>query len=606
MCGIAGEIGSPSGRAPANVRSMLTRMAHRGPDSEGLETHGAVTLGHRRLSIIDVSECGRQPMLNEQGTIAAICNGEVYNYRELRAELKGAGHRFRSESDSEVIVHGFEQWGIDGLLARLRGMYAFAVHDRASGQVFLARDRLGIKPLYYRQLGDCLEFASEVRALRTKAMNLDTDALVGLLALGAVPSPSTYLEGVRCLPPGHYIVSTGCSSRLVRYWDVSYGPAADTISVGGALEETVRQHMVADVPVGVFLSSGVDSAGIVAMARRSCTGGLTTLTVTFPEARHSEANGAQEFARCFRTEHRETEVSSATFLTELPKFMAAVDQPTADGVNTYFVSKAAKEQGLTVVLSGLGGDEVFFGYGHYRKLLNPGSAVARLARLPNAVASLVARTASAYGKVWGADRWRRFASYATSPNSEGLYLLLRGFFPPDTVADLAGVDSKAVADAAGNALAPAAGSSPLDPANEFNRLEVRRYLHDQLLRDSDVFSMAHSLELRVPYLDHVLFERCAAIAPAKKVEPHRNKPLLVDAIAHPAVDAAARAPKRGFTFPFAEWMSRHSHFLEEEALSGTPLNRAAVRRCWSEFRAGRLHWSRAWMTTVLAKVASRN
>ena len=377
MCGIAGLVRS-EGLAPDDVevvKRMTASQTHRGPDGDGVFSDTRVVLGHRRLSIIDVSTSGAQPMSNEDGTVWLTYNGEIYNHRELRSELIARGHRFRSQSDTEVIVHGYEEWGIEGILERLRGMFGFGLYDSRCGLI-LARDRLGIKPLYYFTSPGALLFASEVRALAASGKvpnEREPEALAGFLLTGSVPAPLTIRKGVRCLPAGHYLVWQDGSIELRKYWDLKFEPADQDPAASDLcteLEDAVGRHLVSDVPLGVFLSSGVDSAALVALASRVSRSELKTLTVVFNEQAFNEGNDAGRIAKHFHTSHQEVLVTESDFRRELPAVFAAMDQPTNDGVNTYFVSKAARQAGLTVVLSGLGGDEVFWGYRHYRRLAN--------------------------------------------------------------------------------------------------------------------------------------------------------------------------------------------------------------------------------------------
>lgn len=388
MCGIAGlfrpQIAVTTEDVSA-VQRMLRAQHHRGPDGEGLLAPTAqVVLGHRRLAIIDRSEAGQQPMSNEDGTVWITYNGEIYNFSALRAELTQRGHTFRSGTDTEVIVHGYEEWGIEGVLARLQGMFAFALYDArqqperdqtTGGRLILARDRLGIKPLYYARLadGEGLVFASEVKALRASQMvseDRDRDALAGFLLLGSIPAPRTMLQHVASLPAGQYLVVHDGKPTYHAYWNAAStendsAPPLSLTELGNLLEASMARHLLSQVPLGVFLSGGVDSAGLVALACRAQSAPVRTLTVGYGEENGGESRAARTMAAHFQTDHREVFVRATDFLRELPNIFAALDQPTNDGVNTYFVAQAARATGLTVALSGLGADEVFWGYRHY-------------------------------------------------------------------------------------------------------------------------------------------------------------------------------------------------------------------------------------------------
>ena len=616
MCGIAGIFRAAGNITPADrcaVERMSAAQAHRGPDDQGVFQNERVVFGHRRLSIIDLSPTGHQPMSNEDGTIWVTYNGEIYNYAELAAELHG--HRFASHCDTEVLVHGYEEWGIEGLLRKLRGMFAFALYDGRGTQplCLLARDRLGIKPLYYMARPDSLAFASEVKALAGSGSapgRKNPEALAGLLMFGSVPAPVTRSQGVDCLLPGHYLVARAAGVTVRQYWEPDHTeprdntePRASASGLREALADSVNRHLVSDVPVGVFLSGGVDSAALVAFARRSQSS-LTTLTVVFDEQEFSEGAEARRIAQKFGTDHREIRVTSQDFMNELPNVLRVMDQPTNDGVNTYFVSRAARQAGLTVVLSGLGGDEVFGGYKHYRWLERHGNSIRRFSALPGFIRKTVLGTAVGYGRVRGRENWMRLANLADGVSDAGLYLAFRGFFAPEQVRALLDADAydiRLVAGAYLESLRPSSGPSSaraVATGPAFRNLEMRRYLHDQLLRDTDVFSMAHSIEVRVPYLDDRVVE-CAARLPQPAVNGHGNKPLLTEAVDEPAVYEAARRSKRGFAFPFGKWMRQHSRELREMALTGGYLNRRTIGQLWNEFDHGRLHWSRAWMLAVI-------
>jgi asparagine synthase (glutamine-hydrolysing) len=647
MCAIAGLV-RRGGLAPGDVAAverMTAAQAHRGPDGDGFYRDSRVVLGHCRLSIIDVSPAGNQPMSNEDRSVWITYNGEIYNHQDLRGELAGLGHVFRSRTDTEVIVHGYEQWGIEGLLDRLRGMFAFGVYDSRRGLV-LGRDRLGIKPLYYYENkgAGLLLFASEVKALlasRYVPAEHDMPAVAGFLLAGSVPAPATIIKNVACLPPGHYLAFRDAGTVLRKYWDlndVALGVPTDVTHVRALLEDSISRHLMSDVPLGVFLSGGVDSGALVALASRAMvsTAGVTpaaafgamtsavhafraatsaansvaqafrpaaahhqlrTLTIVFDEPQFSESAETREVARRFVTDHQEILITHADFVSEIPNILEAMDQPTNDGVNTYFVSRAARQAGLTVALSGLGGDEVFWGYRHYGWL----EGRARwLMRCPSAARKALSRGAALWGRVGGRDKWKRLAFLERGASSRELYLLVRGFFAPRQVMDLLEIgprDLDAVLQQQFDGLRPNASAKA--GAHEFNHLEFKRYLHDQLLRDTDVFSMAHSIEVRVPLLDHLVVEHMAAVDSARKTPNGINKPLLVGAVDDPLLLQAGRMRKRGFSFPMDRWMKASGDELEEKAVSGKLLNTRAVRTIWKDFRTNRLHWSRAWALTVL-------
>jgi asparagine synthase (glutamine-hydrolysing) len=600
MCGITGIIRT-EGSAPDDVmavKRMTAALHHRGPDADGFHSDRRVVLGHRRLSIIDLSPAAGQPMTNEDGTVWLTYNGEIYNYVELRSELVSHGHQFRSQSDTEVILHGYEEWGIEALLGNLRGMFAFGIYDSRRGLI-LARDRMGIKPLYYFVGGGELLFASEVKALIASGMvpsQRDPEALAGFLLAGSVPSPLTIIRGVRCLPAGHYLAWKDGSSELRKYWDLEFERPVQCIDGSGdlraMLEDTVARHLMSEVPLGVFLSGGVDSAALVALASRARSSEITTLTVVFNEHELSEGRAARKIATHFRTRHHDVLITERDFRSELPAVFAAMDQPTNDGVNTYFVSRAARQAGLTVVLSGLGGDEVFWGYGHYRML---DRGLRWLGRCPTLARKALVGSVAALGRLRGRERWTRLAYLSERASGKEAYLSIRGFYPQRQVQRLLAISRAEFETTVDKYF----GLAEPQGVNGFNYFEFKRYMHDQLLRDTDTFSMAHSLEVRVPLLDHTIVDYAAHVGASRKVANRINKPLLVNAVNDPLLFEAGARRKQGFSFPMDRWMKRYARELEEMSKGAEGVDPKAVRELWKNFRAGRLHWSRAWALVVL-------
>jgi asparagine synthase (glutamine-hydrolysing) len=413
------------------------------------------------------------------------------------------------------------------------------------------------------------------------------------------------------LAPGHFLWWRNGQTAIRKYWDLSYATAegaGDAVSTGALLQDAVSRHLVSDVPLGVFLSGGLDSGAIVALATRALTAEhaahgaeapgrrLTTLTVTFDEPEFSEAVAARAVADRFGTDHHEVRVTRSDFVAELPKILAAMDQPTNDGVNTYFVSKAARQLGLTVVLSGLGGDELFWGYRHYRWL---GASARWLAACPDTARHAISQWASLWGRMRGQEKWLRMTFLGHDVTSRGLYLMMRGFFPPQHIMRLLGVAQRNIDDAIERHFDTLPQAVNGDTVNGFNYIELKRYLHDQLLRDTDVFSMAHSIEARVPFLDDVVVDHVTRIPPELKIGHGVNKPVLVDAADDALLRQAGGAAKRGFSLPMDKWMKASAGDLEDLALSSHVLDPPTVRALWSQFRAGRLHWSRAWALSVL-------
>src|SRR5579864_5156962 len=457
MCGICGVIGvQRSELAEEITRRMMGALEHRGPDEDGILLAPSAALGMRRLSIIDLPG-GHQPVFNETGNVAVVFNGEIYNFPQLRKTLEGRGHVFRTHSDTEVIVHAYEEWG-EQSLRELRGMFAIAIWDaRSSGtsgelarhaQIFLARDRLGIKPLYYAVAGGAFLFSSEVRSLLASGRlqpRLSPDSLEAYLTFGSVIEPSTLVQGIFSVPPGHCLAFSADSPpekpSPKPYWVYSdavlqqEGPKPKNLQEAAKLlrpllEETVRDHLIADVPLGIFLSSGLDSTSLVALGSRFQSD-LRTFTVVFPEQRYSEAKISRETAKRFQTRHQEILLAPDTLVAQMEDAIASLDQPTMDGLNTYFVSRAARQAGLKVALSGLGSDEIFGGYSTFATTPRAAFA-ARIARcVPGPLRRL---TAGATLKVATGDAAHKAAAAWRSPKDfPHAYYFTRTLFTPSRV-----------------------------------------------------------------------------------------------------------------------------------------------------------------------------
>jgi asparagine synthase (glutamine-hydrolysing) len=526
---------------------------------------------------------------DRSGAIIAF-NGEIYNARQLRDELVAKRYAFAGTSDTEVVLAAYDEWGLR-CLERLRGMFGIAIWDGRRDRLVLARDRLGIKPLYYAERDDAFTFASEVRAILATSLvepRLSPAGLATYLALGAVEEPLTIIESIRELPAGHYGVWTDRGMQLAKYWsladaftDVS-GPKVHTTAleeVRETLREAVRIHLVGDVPLGVFLSGGVDSSSLASLAA-SIGGGLATVSVVFPDhPSFSEQRFIRGIADSLGSEHSEVELDERGFLETLPHAVAAMDQPTVDGLNTYTVSKAARQAGLTVALSGLGGDELFAGYDSFRRV----PALERLrARAPSSIGSHADRALRVAGS--HSDQLDRVVQWIHDPTEpSSAYELQRELFAPQARRCLM---PPLVESPVQRLMAPAA----LDPVNKVSYLELTHYTRNMLLRDTDVASMAHGLEVRVPFLDHHLVELVASLPGGGKVDGERSKPML---------DAWLR---RG--------LGDQVHAKLTDPAYGTRvdevLDQGAIAEVWQRFLAGRTHWSQVWALYVLKSWAERH
>jgi len=636
MCGICGVIGSEDqNQAASPLHRMMRAMEHRGSDGNGVLMAPGAALGMQRLSIIDLPG-GQQPIWNENSTLAVVFNGEIYNFRELRRSLESAGHIFRTQSDTEVIVHAYETWGED-CPRHLRGMFAFAILEIAEGKagrprrVFLARDRMGIKPLYYATVENKFFFASEVRALLASnciPRRLSTEALSSYLLFGSVGEPMTLVDGIYSLPPGHcgYV---SCEQPSISFRPSAYWSAAEAIRsdapeprgaspvarVRAALEDSVRCHLLADVPLGIFLSSGIDSTALAALASRQRSG-IKTFTVVFPEQEFSESVLARRTADLLGTDHSELLLSGDEMQSRLDDAIAAFDQPSADGINTYFVSWAARQAGLKVALSGLGSDEIFGGYSTF-------SSTPRVARM-----TAFSRLLPSPLRDAGTAPFRAWARYASHPDSilklagafsnpadfSHPYFFTRTLFPPRTVSQLlhanrAGSQSSLWSASMADAAAEAA---QLDPFTAVSWLEIRSYLASMLLRDTDTMSMRHSLEVRVPFLDHPLVELTLGLPAAAKNKNGVRKALLIEALGDLLPKEIASQTKRTFTLPWEHWLRGPLRDRVESALGncdqtlGDIIDKTEVKSVWQNFLARRTSWSRPWSLFVLNEWVRRN
>lgn len=622
MCGIAGAFAHHP--LHDSVMRMTDALRHRGPDDVGvvaLLTHdgrAAGTFGHRRLSILDLSTAGHQPMVSRDGRYCLTYNGEIYNYREIRAELEGLGVKFQSSGDTEVLLAAWAYHGIDAL-RKLRGMFALAVWDSVEKRAFFARDEFGIKPLYYAECRGAVLFASEVRALLASELiprEISEEALDSYLATGSVREPLTIIGGMRSVPPGCVLEidcgGEGPPSITTHRFGRVFGEEADAATsdedpaarLRDAMRDSVAHHLVSDVPIGVFLSGGLDSSSIVALASEASDSTIDTFTVTFRESEYSEADLAREVAQRYATRHHEILLSPRDLLNALPDAFAAMDQPSLDGLNTYVVSRAVRAHGIKVVLSGLGGDELFAGYPSFRRA----SALAALWRLPANLRRLGTAGASRFADA----RMQKIGDvFREQSPAFGAYFASRTLFGPQQARSLTRravqLGRSSDSDEIGQ------GAKGLSLLQQVSLLEITGYMRNTLLRDSDVFSMAHGLELRVPFVDRRV-AHAAFIAPdSRKLRSRVSKPLLVDAMRDLLPPSLLRHPKQGFTIPFQSWMNNElagevDAVLMSRETNTVGLEMVGVRAVWTDFRRGRrgMNWSRPWALYTLLRWARQN
>lgn len=567
MCGISGTVGL----ADSSIISAMNReMYHRGPDDHGvfIDQERQVALGHRRLSIIDISKSGHQPMSYADGRFWITFNGEIYNYREIRLQLEAKGHHFVSNSDTEVLIAAYSQWG-ENCVDRFRGMFAFAIYDRDARSsedtlLFLARDRLGIKPLYYALKDKVFSFATEIKGLLASGQisrKIDRRAIWHYLSLGSIPQPQTILADVKMLMPGHFMKISGSREiKISRYWDIAESsqkefPNTDRLTVveahsqlRGLLENATQLHLIADVSVGAFLSGGIDSTAVVGLMSRAARERIRTYSVGFTSQQHKsdERKWARIAAQRFETDHTEVIVSGEDIARQYDDIIHAIDQPSLDGTNTYIVSKAAGES-VKVALSGLGGDELFAGYPHFKQFLDASRWDQRLRWLgPVAKKNLLnhlPRRIVPNRSLLLLDRVERYVTLRNlCGNSQKSDLIRIGFLQPTEQDVLVEIYRPWL-------------RSELDVVSETSYVEVQGYLVNTLLRDVDAMAMANSLEVRPVLLDHKLAEFVFALPSRLKLSQTMNKPTLVGALGDLLPDDLVHRAKMGFELPLLEWLS---------------------------------------------------
>jgi asparagine synthase (glutamine-hydrolysing) len=611
MCGVAGVWSRDPIADPVPLAERFDRaLAHRGPDGHAWTTHdaGRLMLLHRRLAIIDPSPAGGQPMSSPDGRYTIIFNGEIYNHDELRRLLEQSGEAFLTRSDTEVALRLVARCGPDAL-ARMRGMFALAVWDADARTLLVARDRFGIKPLYVSATPARIAFASELRALHQSGVcprEVDPSGILGFLRWGAVPGHLTWLRGVRALEPGTWIrwsadFSTTCGqfADVRTLWSSGAAIAEGELREHArhALQQSVRAHLVADVPVGFFLSGGIDSGALVSIAAAQRQR-LHTFTVAFDDEQSEERLAQLVSAQC-GTEHHTLHVDSNRVLSAWPSILEHMDQPTIDGINSYLVSSAVAATGVKAIVSGIGGDEAFGGYPSFRRIPRG----ARLSVVPRKLRAAGTRLVSQSSTSWRAQKLQHAAEHAD--DTFELYRAVRGWMMPAELMAISGprLRDRSLAERVDEVESQlAAAPSDAGVHATIARLESTMYMRQQLLRDADVMSMAHGLEVRVPLVDHELI---GAVWPALGQHPAllRGKRLLAESLPTPLPAAITSRPKQGFTLPFARWIDGPlAEFvtagLATAAREGwlSPDAPSAIAEAW---KARACHWSRPWGLAVL-------
>lgn len=624
MCGIAGAIGHVDESVIEAVGRAHGALRNRGPDAEGtwqdIQEHRGSALAHRRLAIIDLSADGNQPMHDVASGLTIVFNGEIYNFAVLRAELEALGQVFRTRTDTEVLLKAHVVWG-DAAVERLNGMFAYALWDGKRRRALLVRDRLGIKPLYFARSGGTLLFASEVRALLATGRvdrRLDPTALSSYLWNGFVVGPYTMIEGVKLLPAGSMLeVLDSREGESTRYWrqPPANGTSDDPTELRDRLRQSVRMRLVADVPVGLFLSGGIDSSALAALASQVADDAVQTFNISFDEADFDESPYARRVAESIGSEHHDIRLTEQHFASQLDDALASIDQPTFDAINTYFVSRAVREAGLTVALAGTGGDELFGGYTSFREL----PVAMRWSRYASVVPEAGLRVAAAGftrfktgrpGEVAPQTRWGKLGdALAARGDLLRMYQVSYGLFTQSFLEQLRATDPGEVEH-----------GLPLDRARELEReaarcsmlggislLEQSLFLSERLLRDTDAASMSVALEVRVPLLDHTIIEALAALRDATRFAPLGQKRLLRELGLAGIEPSLFDRPKSGFVLPLDVWCRRRvkgvidSTFADRELIASVGLRSEAIGRLWRSYQEGApgLYWSRIWSLFVL-------
>lgn len=606
------------------VRLMNDCIAHRGPDDEGFFVEDKVGLGHRRLSIIDLSEAGHQPMFSSDERYAIVYNGELYNYREIKLDLQrvgtkgGESYDFRTQTDTEVIIAAYHAWGVD-CLRRFNGMFAFALYDRQTKKLFIARDRIGKKPLYYHYKDQRLSFASELRAiLSDKNIERKTtaSAITDFLAYQTVHAPNTIIRDVNMLMPGHYLLADEQGIKIEKYWDLFSGLEKAVSEkplhvirddIFRLLANSVERRLIADVPFGAFLSGGIDSSAIVGLMSRVMGKEVRTFSIVFDDPAFTEAQYSQLVSKHFGTKHTEINLQVTDLLKFLPEALDDMDHPSGDGPNTWLVSKATREAGVSMALSGLGGDELFAGYDIFKRsvsLKNKMWLNAFPASLRSVVGEFIRHAKPGVGSDKMAALLKKNSISFYNAYPLGRLILderdIRKLFP-------LAVEAKSVEN-----IISEFKSVPDDfTLTRVSMSEFSTYMQNVLLRDTDQMSMAHALEIRVPFLDYKLVEYVLSV-PDKYKYPYTPKKLLVDSLGDLLPPEVVNRPKMGFTFPWKTWMKNDLKNFCQENLFSLPdragLDKRQVEDLWNRFLKDdkSITWSRVWHLVVLGYWLRKN
>lgn len=612
MCGIAGIIDLKKTPKLEVLKKMLLDMAHRGPDSEGVYNAGNALFGHRRLSIIDLSTNANQPFFDTNNRYVIVFNGEIYNYQEVKMEID---YLWQSTSDTEVILAAYLKWGVS-CLSRLNGMFAFSIYDTVKQELFVARDRIGVKPFYYTTTHDYFVFASEIRAVQESGYvsnEIDKTALQGYLSSLAVPTPNTILSGIKQLCPGEYGIFSDGVFKTERYWsivpDFNILPKGKELSYDDTvtktrklLKEAVKSRMVADVNVGAFLSGGIDSSAIVAIMSEYSSRPVDTFSIVFNDKKFDEREYSQLVAKKYKTSHTELELEPNELIQHLDDYFKSMDSPTVDGINTWMVSKLVASTGIKVTLSGLGGDELFAGYPGFSRwkqisdykaflpsvLVKTGFDLANKLSHKRSFVKLnefINNSTLDFGSFYSINR----ANFLTNEINGLLAGNLEKKKYPSWIQlnDLAAVKNRIY--------------------SEYSIAELTHYTLDVLLKDTDQMSMRWALEIREPFFDYKLVEFLLTIPDGYKFDKNTPKKLLVDAMGDLLPKEVVYRSKKGFSFPWDSWIKNELRDYCEESLTRLSNNEmfeyATVQDLWKRYLNNdyRINWVQIWSLVVLQK-----
>lgn len=595
MCGIAGIISFEKKIDEDIIYKMINLLEHRGPDDNGIyiSEDKKVFFGSTRLSIIDLSENARQPITNENGNLWIIHNGEIYNYKELKNELLLKGHEFKSNSDTEVLLHLYEEEG-ENCLLKLNGIFSFAIWDEKEKKLFIARDRFGVKPLYYYFDKDFFIFSSEIKPIFENfdfVKKIDSEMIEAFLCFGSFPFPYTLFKGIKLLEPSCYLILKDKKIEIKKYYYINRKNLSKNYkglkeNLYNILDESIKKNLVSDVPVGVFLSGGLDSSILVYFARKNNKNNLKTFSIIFDEKEFDERKFSRIISKKFETQHFENLITSFSMKNEIERFLKFMDIPTIDGFNTYFVSKIARENGMKVCLSGIGGDEIFGGYTSF-------SEVPKILKLKNY--NIFLKILSNFLRE---DKRDKLNYFILNPSIETAYFSIRALYSPFKIKRLLKYKEISFDPLIYiNKITQDEKFSEENLINKISLLELKIYMHNQILRDTDNFSMSNSLEVRVPLLEHKLVEFALSIPSKYKL----GKKILKDIMNDYLPEEIIKRKKKGFFFPMEKWLKGD---LKDFLLAGifdidSFFDKKELQNLWKKFERGSIHWSRIWSISIL-------